>query len=109
VKAYWNQTQQETDDCEGVRVNYTTWGVGHQGVFPGQFHPADFYDATYGATTSIPYWQDDRHPMPYSGWIQVNWHTLGKAFAIWPRGKQQWLSKHMARFSATGRVMSRRK
>jgi hypothetical protein len=46
------------------------------------------------------------HP---SGWIQVDWRILGKAFALWPRGKQYWLTKHLAWFSATGRVTFRRK
>jgi hypothetical protein len=45
--------------------------------------------------------------MPPSGWIQVDWRILGQAFALWPRGKRQWLSKHLARFSATGRVVFR--
>jgi hypothetical protein len=67
------------------------------------------YNFSYGRAISIPYWQDGRHPMPATGWIQVDWQVLGQAFRLWPRGKRQWLSKHMARFSATGRVMLRRK
>jgi hypothetical protein len=44
-----------------------------------------------------------------SGLIQVDWITLSKAFLLWRRGKRQWLTKHIARFLATGRVMYRRK
>jgi hypothetical protein len=43
--------------------------------------------------------------MPSTGWIQVDWRVLGKAFQLWPRGKRQLLTKHLARFSAPGRVM----
>jgi hypothetical protein len=81
AKAYWNQTS-ATSDSEGLWINYTTWGFGYDGVWPGQFSPSDLYDFTYGLTISIPYWQDDRHPMPPSDWIQVDWHIIGKETAM---------------------------
>ena len=37
----------------------------------------------------------------------INWPALGYALKGWPWGKKKWLSKHMAAFSATGRVMLR--
>ena len=38
----------------------------------------------------------------------INWPALGQALKGWPWGKKKWLSKHLAGFSATGRVMLRR-
>jgi hypothetical protein len=108
AKAFWNQTT-ALDTCENVRVNFTSWGFRYKGVWPGQFSSTDFYGTTFGEKVYIPYWQDDRHPIPPSGLIQVDWITLGKAFSLWPRGKRQWLTKHLARFLATGRVMYLRK
>jgi hypothetical protein len=96
AKAFWNKTT-ALDTCENVRVNFTSWGFRYEGAWP----------TTFGEKVSIPYWQDDRHPIPPSGLIQVDWITLGKAFSLWPRGKRQWLTKHLTRFSATGRVVYR--
>jgi hypothetical protein len=107
AKAYWNQTL-DSPSMEVVRVNDTTWGFGYEGVWPGQFNHTDFYEYTFGSKVSIPYWQDRRHPMPSTGWIQVDWHVLGKTFRLWPRGKRQCLIKHLAQFSAAGCVMFRR-
>jgi hypothetical protein len=81
AKAYWNQTTNSASD-EGPKVNYTTWGFGYEGVWPGQFSSKDFYDSTFGQTVSVPYWQDGRHPVPPSGLIQVDWITLGNVFAL---------------------------
>jgi hypothetical protein len=94
---------------EHIRVNCTSWGYGYDNTWPGQMDVEDVYNFTYGNAVSIPYWQDGRHSMPAMGWIQVDWLVLGQALSLWPRGKRQWLSKHMSRFSATGRVMFRRK
>jgi hypothetical protein len=60
AKAFWNQTT-ESDTCENMRVNFTSWGFRYEGVWPGQFSSTDFYDTTFGKKVSIPYWQDDRH------------------------------------------------
>jgi hypothetical protein len=108
AKAFWNETMHEPAP-EHTRVNYTTWGFGFENTWPGQLDTEEVYNFAYGAAKSIPYWEDGRHPMPPVGWIQVDWHVLGDAFRLWPRGKRQWLSKHMALFSATGHVMLRRK
>jgi hypothetical protein len=107
-KAYWNETM-NFPEPENTRVSNTTRGYGYEDTWPGQLDPEDVYNFAYGRATSIPYWQDGRHLMPTTGWIQVDWQVLGAAFRLWPRGKRQWLSKqHMARFFATGRVMLRR-
>jgi hypothetical protein len=109
AKAYWNETR-NFPAPEEARVNFTTWGFGYEGAWPGQLDLKDLYNATYGRAKTITYGQEGRHPMPAGGWIQVNWIVLGQAFRLWPRGKRQWLvSKHMARFSATGRVILRHK
>jgi hypothetical protein len=108
AKAYWNETI-SSPEPENTRINFTTWGFGYEATWPGQFDPEEVYNFAHGRAVSVPYWQDGRHPMTATGWIQVDWHVLGPAFRLWPRGKRQWLSNHMAKFSATGRVMFRRK
>jgi hypothetical protein len=95
TKAYWNETM-TSPEPENTRVNYTTWGYGYEDTWAGQLDPEDMYNFAYGRAKSIPYWQDGRHPMPTTGWTQVDWQVLGAAFRLWPRGKRQWLSKHMA-------------
>jgi hypothetical protein len=104
AKAYWNKTASQPEP-ENIQVNFTSWGFAYTKTWPGQMEVDDLYNYTYGREVSIPYWQDDRHSMPATGWIQVDWLVLGQAFNMWPSGKRQWLSKHMARFSATGLVM----
>jgi hypothetical protein len=61
-------------------VNFTTWGFGYAATWPGQLYLEEVYNYAYGSAVSIPYWQDGRHPMPASGWIQVDWLVLGQAF-----------------------------
>ena len=39
----------------------------------------------------------------------INWGLLEVAMQKWPMGKRKWLAKHLSGFSATGRVMKRRK
>jgi hypothetical protein len=55
AKAYWNQTC-DSPSTEEIRVNYTTWGFGCTGAWPGQFNHTDFYDYTFGSKVSFPYW-----------------------------------------------------
>jgi hypothetical protein len=40
---------------------------------------------------------------------QILWEEAGRAQVKWPLGKRIWLAKHISGFSATGRVMLRRK
>jgi hypothetical protein len=106
AKAYWNETE-SLPAPESTLVNFTSSGFGYKNTWPGQLDIEDVYNFTYGNVVSIPYLQAGRHPMPALGWIQVNWMVLGQAFRLWPRGKRQWMSNHMASFWATGRVMLR--
>ena len=39
----------------------------------------------------------------------INWERLGDTKDKWPLGKRIWLAKHISGFSATTKVMHRRK
>jgi hypothetical protein len=73
-----------------------------------QINKADFYDASHGLSAAIPYWAK-RHHLSDVAIQDINWDAIKLAMAEWPFGKRRWLAKHLAGFSATGRVMLRRK
>jgi hypothetical protein len=50
-----------------------------------------------------------RHALSDQAIQDINWPAIDLAMAAWPFGKRRWLAKHLSGFSATGRVMLRRK
>jgi hypothetical protein len=86
----------------------TSWIFSMEDTPVSCFEMDQLYDFTYGNRISIPYWQDDRHPIPAHAIQFINWDAIGAAAKCWPRGKRQWLAKHLTKFSATGRNMFRR-
>jgi hypothetical protein len=54
AKAYWNETS-SLPEPENTRVNFTTWGFGYEGTWPGQLDPEEVYNVAYRRAVSIPY------------------------------------------------------
>jgi hypothetical protein len=57
AKAYWNEAL-ALPEPDNIPVNFTTWGFGYEGTWPGQLDPEGVYNLSYRRAISIPYWQD---------------------------------------------------
>jgi hypothetical protein len=107
AKLHWNEYI--TEAVPPSMPSHTYWTFTADDTLVSHFDIDLLYDYTYGRTVSIPYWQEERHPMPEDAITAINWDAIAGAARTWPRGKWQWLLKHLAKFSATGRNMLRRK
>jgi hypothetical protein len=84
------------------------FSIAIQGAKLAQLNCAEFYDYSHGTVEAIPYWQACQH-LPVEAIRDINWPAINQAMVAWPFGKRRWLAKHLTGFSATGRVMRRRK
>jgi hypothetical protein len=107
AKLHWNEQLRLPVPVAPPSPNF--WHFAVEGRTASEFDLGTLYDFTFGRSVSIPYWQDERHPMPDDAITSINWDAIASAAKYWPRGKWQWLLKHLAKFSATGRNMLRRK
>jgi hypothetical protein len=106
AKIHWNEYS--TTEVPLSPPNALGWTFSVDGVIASCFDMASLYDHTYGRQVSLPYWQDDRQPIPVESITSINWDAIAAASRCWPRGQRQWLAKHLTRFSPTGRNMFRR-
>jgi hypothetical protein len=106
AKIHWNEYS--TTEVPLSPPNALGWTFSVDGVIASCFDMASLYDHTYGRQVSLPYWQDDRQPIPAESITSINWDAIAAASRCWPRGQRQWLAKHLTRFSPTGRNMFRR-
>jgi len=84
------------------------WSL-HAGGLKQSNYDKDFlYNYTYGGSESRDYWHQ-RHLLTDASSQAIAWQSLDEAMAAWPWGKRKWLMKQLAGFSATGRVMQRRR
>ena len=106
AKAYWNERSQFPPP-KTQRFGDEGWSISMGGLKQERWDRQFFYDYTFGGSYSREYW-NRRHNITNADQLVINWPALGYALKGWPWGKKKWLSKHMAGFSATGRVMLRR-
>ena len=64
-------------------------------------------DATCGEQSRL-HWQT-RQAVLSAVMDNINWDLLGNVMNKWHVGEHKWLAKHLSGFSATGRVVKRRK
>lgn len=83
------------------------WSMRIDGQKKDRVDPDLLYDITFGQR-SQRYWSL-RQDISTREFKSINWPSLGTAMHQWAFGKQKWMAKHLSGFSATGRVMKRRK
>jgi hypothetical protein len=84
------------------------WSISLNNVKQSSTDTDYLYSYTYGGSTSTDYWRR-RHFMTESDHAHIDWPALDQGMTSWKWGQRKWLTKHLAGFSATGRVMKRRK
>jgi hypothetical protein len=107
AKEHWNDSI-PLGILPAQRFHDEQFSITIEGAKVGKLNRAAFYDSSHGKTEAIPYWQARQH-LPDEAILNINWTAITHAMAAWPFGKRRWLAKHLAGFSATGRVMRRRK
>ena len=108
AKQYWNATKRMDDNCIPTKVNSKGFILKIDNEYQSQLRKDQLYDATYGKLVSLPY-ESTRLPLEYVHHDDINWEAIDRAVATFPLGKRQWFFKQLSGFSATGKVMWRRK
>ena len=44
--------------------HHSSWTISFKGEVAAYLDTQELYDHTYGKTESVPYWQEDRQPLP---------------------------------------------
>ena len=87
------------------RFDQEGWSLSIAGVKQEHFDFPLFYDLTFGKVKSREYWMKRFNTSTLD---EIDWDTVKRSTST-DQGINKWLTKHMAGFSATGRVMKRRK
>ena len=108
AKQYWNATIQMHDNCKPMKVNETGFVFKIDDEYQSKLNKDRLYDTTYGKLVSLPY-ESTRLPLDYGHHDDINWEAINRTIAGFPLGQRQWIYKKLSGFSATGKVMERRK
>ena len=96
------------DNCTPTKVNASGFILKIDNEYQTQLNKERLYETTYGKLVSLPY-ETTRLPLDYRHHNDINWGAIGRAVAGFPLGQRQWFFKQLSGFSATGKVMKRRK
>ena len=115
-----NRLCDERAKAHRVRFDYVTgpwranerlasegWSIHTQGMKLSSLDKQEIYE--FSRDNCVRQYWEKRHNLDAEQTQLINWDCLGLALKQWPLGKRIWLAKHLSGYSATGRVMFRRK
>ena len=106
AKAFLEE-RRTTPPPEPHRYEQEGWSIHVDGIKQECLDKDRLYEYTYHTKHSRQYWAKRHHITPRTE-ANIDWDIIREAFGGWAWGKRKWFTKHLAGFSATGRVMLRR-